>query len=178
MKHRDEIYIAVMTLVFCCAMFAVYAIVPKDAAVAAKAKATITEAPETAAEAEALRSSQAEEAGFTIYTEDSNYDYDDTDVSDTDSTYDDTYADSDYTYTPDSSDSSVADEGNFDQSDYNPSDQITYPDEDDSWSEPSQDDSFNTDEDWSDWNTDDNYSDDSWNDTSSGDYADEGTYTE
>lgn len=176
MKHRDEIYIAVMTLVFCCAMFAVYAIVPKDATVAAKAKATITEAPETAAEAEALRSSQAEEAGFTIYTEDSNYDYNDTDVSDTDSTYDESYVDS--TYTPDSSDSSVADEGNFDQSDYNPSDQITYPDEDDSWSEPSQDDSFDTDEDWSDWNTDDNYSDDSWNDTSSGDYADEDTYTE
>ena len=41
MKYRDEIHIALMALVFSCAMFAVYAVVPKDAAVAAKAKATV-----------------------------------------------------------------------------------------------------------------------------------------
>ena len=51
MKYRDEIHIALMALVFSCAMFAVYAVVPKDAAVAARAKATVKEAPETAAEA-------------------------------------------------------------------------------------------------------------------------------
>ena len=65
MRYKDEIRIAFMALAFSCAMFAVYAIVPKDAAVAAKAKATVKEAPETAAEAEALRSSQ-EDAGFNI----------------------------------------------------------------------------------------------------------------
>ena len=77
MKYRDEIHIAMMALVFSCAMFAIYAVVPKDAVVAAKARATVTEAPETAAEAEAIRSSQEEDAGFPIYTQDSNYDYDD-----------------------------------------------------------------------------------------------------
>ena len=81
MKYRDEIHIALMALVFSCAMFAVYAVVPKDAAVAARSKATVKEAPETAAEAEALRSSQDEDAGFNIYTEDSNYD-DSSDSSD------------------------------------------------------------------------------------------------
>ena len=60
MKYRDEIHIAMMALVFSCAMFAIYAVVPKDAIVAAKARATVTEAPETAAEAEAIRSSQEE----------------------------------------------------------------------------------------------------------------------
>ena len=58
MKYRDEIHIAMMALVFSCAMFAIYAVVPKDAVTAAKARATVTEAPETAAEAEAIRSSQ------------------------------------------------------------------------------------------------------------------------
>ena len=64
MKYRDEIHIAMMALVFSCAMFAIYAVVPKDAVVAAKARATVTEAPETAAEAEAIRSSQEDDAGF------------------------------------------------------------------------------------------------------------------
>ena len=54
MKYRDEIHIAMMALVFSCAMFAIYAVVPKDAIVAAKARATVTEAPETAAEAESI----------------------------------------------------------------------------------------------------------------------------
>ena len=31
MKYRDEIHIAMMALVFSCAMFAIYAVVPKDA---------------------------------------------------------------------------------------------------------------------------------------------------
>ena len=84
----------------------------KDAAVAAKAKATVKEAPETAAEAEALRSSQDTDAGFNIYTEESNYNYDDT----SDST-DDTAASDQTTYNPgtyssdDTTSSDVADEG-------------------------------------------------------------------
>ena len=41
MKYRDEIHIAMMALVFSCAMFAIYAVVPKDAIVAAKARATV-----------------------------------------------------------------------------------------------------------------------------------------
>ena len=40
MKYRDEIHIAMMALVFSCAMFAIYAVVPKDAVVAAKARST------------------------------------------------------------------------------------------------------------------------------------------
>lgn len=132
MRFKDEIYIAVMTLLFCCAMFVIYAVVPQDAAVASKARATVTEAPETAAEAEALRSSLAEDAGFTIYTEESNYDYTDSDTYDTDTsdTYTDTY---EPVYTPsDTNDAEIVDEGSYDPSDYNPSeydpsDQITYP---------------------------------------------------
>ena len=89
MKYRDEIHIAMMALVFSCAMFAIYAVVPKDAVVAAKARATVTEAPETAAEAEAIRSSQEDDAGFPIYTQDSNYDYDDS--SDNSDSYDPSY---------------------------------------------------------------------------------------
>lgn len=81
MKYRDEIHIAMMAAsIFSCAMFAIYAVVPKDAVTAAKARATVTEAPETAAEAEAIRSSQEEDAGFPIYTQDNNYDYDDSSV--------------------------------------------------------------------------------------------------
>lgn len=172
MKHRDEVYIAVMTFFFCCAMFAVYAIVPKDAAVAARAKATVTEAPETAAEAEALRSSQAEDAGFYIYTEDSNYDYESADTSGEDST-DDAYTDSDQIYTPDPSDSVIADEGNYEQGDYVPSDQITYPSEEDNGSWNESDDYYDTDDEWTDWDTGEN-----WDDTFSGDYVDEDIYTE
>lgn len=104
MKYRDEIHIAMMALVFSCAMFAIYAVVPKDAIVAAKARATVTEAPETAAEAEAIRSSQEEDAGFPIYTQDSNYDYDDYDD------YDDSSDDSDNSDTgTDTSDTTTSD---------------------------------------------------------------------
>lgn len=100
MKYRDEIHIAMMALVFSCAMFAIYAVVPKDAVVAAKARATVTEAPETAAEAEAIRSSQEDDAGFPIYTQDSNYDYDDS--SDNSDSYDPSYDNSSDTGTDNS----------------------------------------------------------------------------
>ena len=124
MKYRDEIHIAMMALVFSCAMFAIYAVVPKDAIVAAKARATVTEAPETAAEAEAIRSSQEEDAGFPIYTQDSNYDYDDssddsdnsdtgTDTSDTTTsdttTSDTTTSDTDNSYVDSSTDNNYDD---------------------------------------------------------------------
>ena len=136
MKYRDEIHIAMMALVFSCAMFAVYAVVPKDAAVAAKARATITEAPETAAEAEAIRSE--EDPGFNIYTEESNYDYDSssddsgsdqsyydnsdtgTDNSDTDSSYVDPSTDTSY---DDGSNDDVIDEGTSEPGDYDYSDE-------------------------------------------------------
>ena len=119
MKYRDEIHIAMMALVFSCAMFAIYAVVPKDAVVAAKARATVTEAPETAAEAEA------------IYTQNSNYDYDDssddsdnsdtgtdtsdTTTSDTDNSYVDSSTDNNY---DDGSSDNVVDEGISQPGDY------------------------------------------------------------
>ena len=109
MKYRDEIHIAMMALVFSCAMFAIYAVVPKDAVVAAKARATVTEAPETAAEAEAIRSSQEEDAGFPIYTQDSNYDYDDS--SDDSDNSDQSYYDNSDTGT-DTSDTTASDTDN------------------------------------------------------------------
>lgn len=131
MKYRDEIHIAMMALVFSCAMFAIYAVVPKDAVVAAKARATVTEAPETAAEAEAIRSSQEEDAGFPIYTQNSNYDYDnssddsdnsdtgtdtsDTTTSDTDNSYVDSSTDNNY---DDGSSDNVVDEGISQPGDY------------------------------------------------------------
>ena len=132
MKYRDEIHIAMMALVFSCAMFAIYAVVPKDAVVAAKARATVTEAPETAAEAEAIRSSQEDDAGFPIYTQDSNYDYDDYDdssddsdtsdtttsdttTSDTDNSYVDSSTDNNY---DDASSDNVVDEGISQPGDY------------------------------------------------------------
>lgn len=135
MKYRDEIHIALMALVFSCAMFAVYAVVPKDAAVAARAKATVKEAPETAAEAEALRSSQDEDAGFNIYTEDNNYDdssdsSDSTDSSDSSASSDQATYDPGTDYSGDTSDGDVADEGSSDQGDYDSSDQIDYPSDD------------------------------------------------
>ena len=126
MKYRDEIHIAMMALVFSCAMFAIYAVVPKDAVVAAKARATVTEAPETAAEAEAIRSSQEDDAGFPIYTQDSNYDYDDS--SDNSDSYDPSYdnssdtgtdnSDTDNSYVNDGSSDNVVDEGVSQPGDY------------------------------------------------------------
>lgn len=57
------------------------AVIPKDTTVA-KARKTFKEAPETAADAEAQAQSEAEDAGFTVYTEDSNYDYEDNSYDD------------------------------------------------------------------------------------------------
>lgn len=129
MKYRDEIHIALMALVFSCAMFAVYAVVPKNAAVAARAKATVKEAPETAAEAEALRSSQDEDAGFNIYTEDNNYD-DSSDSSDSSASSDQATYDPGTDYSGDTGNGDVADEGSSDQGGYDSSDQIDYPSDD------------------------------------------------
>ncbi len=82
MKYKDEIKIGIMTACFCCAMVMVYAVVPKDASVLrARATSTFKEAPETAAEAEAEKQSEAEDAGLRYYSEDSNYDYDTSDDS-------------------------------------------------------------------------------------------------
>lgn len=73
MRYKDELRIAGVTALFCCAMLMITAVVPKDTTVA-KARKTFKEAPETAADAEAQAQSEAEDAGFTVYTEDSNYD--------------------------------------------------------------------------------------------------------
>lgn len=82
MKHIDEIQIAGTAILLCGAMFAISAVAPTGNTVS-KAVTNFTEAPETAAEAQA----QAEEDGFTIYTQDSNYDSND------DGDYDDSYYD-------------------------------------------------------------------------------------
>ena len=107
MRYKDELRIAGVTALFCCAMLMITAVVPKDTTVA-KARKTFKEAPETAADAEAQAQSEAEDAGFTIYTEDSNYDYEDnsyddsgsddtsTDTSGTDSTGSDSSGDTTY----------------------------------------------------------------------------------
>ena len=94
MKYKDEIKIGIITACFCCAMVMVYAVVPKDASVLrARATSTFKEAPETAAEAEAEKQSEAEDAGFTIYSEDNNYDYDTSDDSGQDDSEDLDYID-------------------------------------------------------------------------------------
>ena len=95
MRHIDEIQIAGTAILLCGAMFAVSAVAPTGNTVS-KAVTNFTEAPETAAEAQAQAEAQAEEDGFTIYTQESNYD------SDYDNSYNDTsYNDSSYnTATP------------------------------------------------------------------------------
>ena len=144
-----------MALIFSCTMFAVYAVVPKDAAVAAKAKATVKEAPETAAEAEALRSSQDTDAGFNIYTEESNYNYDDT----SDST-DDTAASDQTTYNPgtyssdDTTSSDVADEGTAEDGSYDSSDQIDYPSDDNNGDTPDDNNDYDSSQDNGDYSDD------------------------
>lgn len=90
MRHIDEIQIAGTAILLCGAMFAVSAVAPTGNTVS-KAVTNFTEAPETAAEAQAQAEAQAEEDGFTIYTQESNYD------SDYDNSYNDTsYNDSSY----------------------------------------------------------------------------------
>ena len=100
MRHVDEIQIAGTAILLCGAMFAVSAVAPTGNTVS-KAVTNFTEAPETAAEAQAQAEAQAEEDGFTIYTQESNYDYDSDYDSDSGSDYDydssyEEYADSGY----------------------------------------------------------------------------------
>lgn len=71
-----------------------------------KAVTNFTEAPETAAEAQAQAEAQAEEDGFTIYTQESNYDDSDYDNSYNDISYDDSSYNTDTTQ-----DSSLDDTG-------------------------------------------------------------------
>ena len=155
MRYWDEVHIALMALIFSCTMFAVYAVVPKDAAVAAKAKATVKEAPEAAAEAEALRSSQDTDAGFNIYTEESNYNYDDT----SDST-DDTAASDQTTYDPrtyssdDTTSSDVVDEGTAEDGSYDSSDQIDYPSDDNNGDTPDDNNDYDSSQDNGDYSDD------------------------
>lgn len=52
MRYKDELRIAGVTALFCCAMLMITAVVPKDTTVA-KARKTFKEAPETADDAEA-----------------------------------------------------------------------------------------------------------------------------
>ena len=58
MRYKDELRIAGVTALFCCAMLMITAVVPKDTTVA-KARKTFKEAPETAADAEAQAQSEA-----------------------------------------------------------------------------------------------------------------------
>lgn len=149
MRYKDELRIAGVTALFCCAMLMITAVVPKDTTVA-KARKTFKEAPETAADAEAQTQSEAEDAGFTIYTEDNNYDYEDnsyddsgyddtsTDTSDSDSSYDDNSTDntddvveddssSDYD-TSDTSDTDNSDDGTEDDTEFDyPTQEETFP---------------------------------------------------
>lgn len=111
MRYKDEIRIGVMAACFCCVMVLIYAAVPKDVSILkARSTSTFKEAPETAAEAQAQAESDAEDAGFTIYSQDSNYDYDtSSDTAASDSTQDTTTTDPapDMTDTSQSSDPSL-----------------------------------------------------------------------
>ena len=100
MKYRDEFHIASTAILLSVAMVGISVVVPKESRVPT-AKTTLTEAPETAAEAEA-----AQQEEFPIYSQDSNYD----------ETYDYSREDSSYDNSYDSSDG-----------DSSGSDQITYP---------------------------------------------------
>ena len=68
MKYRDEFHIASTAILLSVAMVGISVVVPKENRVPT-AKTTLTEAPETAAEAEA-----AQQEEFPIYSQDSNYD--------------------------------------------------------------------------------------------------------
>lgn len=137
MRYKDELRIAGVTALFCCAMLMITAVVPKDTTVA-KARKTFKEAPETAADAEAQAQSEAEDAGFTVYTEDSNYDYEDnsyddsgsddtsTDTSDSDSSGSDSSGDT--TYDPSDTDTSDSDDGTEDDTEFDyPTEEETFP---------------------------------------------------
>ena len=142
MRHIDEIQIAGTAILLCGAMFAVSAVAPTGNTVS-KAVTNFTEAPETAAEAQAQAEAQAEEDGFTIYTQESNYDdsdydnsYNDTSYDDSsyntdttqDSSLDDTGQENDNTDTGDgSSDDGSSDQTSSDDTGDDSSDQIDYP---------------------------------------------------
>ena len=68
MRYKDEFHIASTAVLLSMAMFGISVVVPKESRVPT-AKTTLTEAPETAAEAEA-----AQQEEFPIYSQDSNYD--------------------------------------------------------------------------------------------------------
>ena len=82
MRYKDELHIASTAILLSVALAGISVIVPKESRVPT-AKTTLEEAPETAAEAEAA----AEEAGFPIYTQESNYDTSE-DYSQGDNSYD------------------------------------------------------------------------------------------
>ena len=143
MRHIDEIQIAGTAILLCGAMFAVSAVAPTGNTVS-KAVTNFIEAPETAAEA------QAQEDGFTIYTQESNddSDYDNSynDNSYDDSSYntdttqdgslDDTGQENDNTDTGDgSSDDGSSDQTSSDDTGDDSSDQIDYPSDDNSGDE-------------------------------------------
>lgn len=72
MKFIDEIQIAGTALLLCGAMMVV-SVVPKDKSIVTS-QTPFKEAPRTAAEAQAQAEQEASEAGFTIYTQENNYD--------------------------------------------------------------------------------------------------------
>ena len=122
MRHVDEIQIAGTAILLCGAMFAVSAVAPTGNTVS-KAVTNFTEAPETAAEAQAQAEAQAEEDGFTIYTQESNYDYD----SDYDNSYNDTsYDDSSYNDTTYDDSQDNSDQGYDNTDNGEDAEQITY----------------------------------------------------
>ena len=146
MRQVDENQIAETEILKCGAMFAVSAVAPTGNTVS-KAVTNFTEAPETAAEAQAQAEAQAEEDGFTIYTQESNYDsdygnsYNDTSYNDSsyntdttqDGSLDDTGQENDNTDTGDgSSDDGSSDQTSSDDTGDDSSDQIDYPSDDNS----------------------------------------------
>ena len=69
MKYRDEFHIASTAILLSVAMVGISVVVPKESRVPT-AKTTLTEAPETAAEAEA-----AQQKEFPIYSQDTLMDH-------------------------------------------------------------------------------------------------------
>lgn len=118
MRYKDEFHIASTAILLSAALAGISVVVPKESRVPT-AKTTLEEAPETAAEAEAA----AEEAGFPIYTQESNYDTSE-DYSQGDTSYDSGSYDYDT-----SGDTTGGDTTGGDTSG-DGSDQITYPTED------------------------------------------------
>ena len=149
MRYKDELHIASTAILLSVALAGISVIVPKESRVPT-AKTTLEEAPETAAEAEAA----AEETGFPIYTQESNYD-----TSEDYSQRDNSYDSGSYDYDT-SGDTTGGDTTGGDTS-KDGSDQITYPaegsgdnggipdytedpsedygQEDDTWEDPSSD---------------------------------------